>query len=282
MSARETAGFLRDLARDSVERLRGRQSPLTPPLRLRRRVGPFNDARLYEASAERNLAALRTVGQLQPSARILDLGCGTGRMAAALTRFLTSGARYEGFDVNRSSIEWCRRHITARHPNFRFTWIDVRSDRYNPGGRERAEAIRLPYPDGAFDFAYAGSLYTHVLAEQVENYLRETARVLAPDGRTFSTFCLLTPTTTPQVLAGRTSPPLPEWFGDCRVRSLADPADFIAFPEPTVREIYARAGLRLVEPIRHGSWAALSDQSEMAHPTGFNQDIVLAAKPARD
>jgi len=78
---------------------------------------------------------------------------------------------------------------------------------------------------------------------------------LRPGGRSFATFCLLNEETLPVVDAGKSMPPLIHKFGDTRVRSLADPAHFIAHPESWVRELYSDAGLSIVEPIIRGTWA---------------------------
>ena len=61
-----------------------------------------------------------TYGGLQPTDRVLDVGCGVGRMARALTGYLTSG-EYEGFDIMRASVSWCNVNISPRFPNFHFS-----------------------------------------------------------------------------------------------------------------------------------------------------------------
>jgi SAM-dependent methyltransferase len=42
--------------------------------------------------------------------------------------------------------------------------------------------VVFPVLDGAVDFAFAGSVFTHLFEEDAKNYLREVRRVLAPDG----------------------------------------------------------------------------------------------------
>ena len=39
------------------------------------------------------------LGELKPSERVLDVGCGIGRMAIPLTKYLDERGRYEGFDI---------------------------------------------------------------------------------------------------------------------------------------------------------------------------------------
>ena len=57
---------------------------------------------------------------LRPDHHVIDIGCGSGRLALPLTNFLRRG-RYEGFDIDPDMIAWCRRSITPRHPDFGFS-----------------------------------------------------------------------------------------------------------------------------------------------------------------
>src|SRR5207302_825955 len=79
----------------------------------------------------RDLAALRR------DERVLDVGCGIGRMARPLAGYLGPEGSYDGFDVNREGIAWCQERY-AGHPNFRFTAVDLHNRRYNPQGAQAA------------------------------------------------------------------------------------------------------------------------------------------------
>ena len=122
--------------------------------------------------------------------------------------------------------------------------------------------------------------------EEATNFVRETARVLKSGGKTFATFCLLNERTLPIVDAGKSMPRLSFKYGECRVRTLEDPAHFIAQPESWVRKLYADAGLSIVEPIFRGTWAESTAESlalEKYHLGGSpsksaSQDAVVAVK----
>ena len=272
------ARFL-DVTTDSLERIMGRGGPLTPPLRIRLHVGPFLDPELYRLSAERNVEGLREFCGLRRDSRILDIGCGCGRVASALARYMSSTGSYDGFDVAKEAVEWCQRHISARFPNFRFRRIPVFSQRYSPQGSRGASEIAFPYDDNGFDLVFAASVFTHIPPDGLANYIAETRRVLRPGGVSLATFCLLTDSSLPSVEAGLSEPRLRQKYGDFWVRDLDDPASFIAYPERFVRDTYQNCGLTVVDPIRFGSWAAGSlEASEVLEPFGFSQDIVIAMK----
>ena len=52
--------------------------------------------------------------------RVLDVGCGIGRMARPLTRHLKDGGSYEGIEIAPYKVKYCRETIGARFSNFGF------------------------------------------------------------------------------------------------------------------------------------------------------------------
>ena len=67
------------------------------------------------------------LGGLKPEHRVLDIGCGIGRIAIPLTTYLNSSGSYEGFDVVKKGIVWCQRKITPKFPNFQFKYISLKN-----------------------------------------------------------------------------------------------------------------------------------------------------------
>ena len=113
---------------------------------------------------------------------MLEPGCGTGRMAEPLTRYLGPAGSYDGFDVVRTAIDWCESNIASQHPNFHFRHVDVLNHVYNPKGRLDPEAFEFPYPDEAFDFVFLTSVFTHMRPPEMRHYLGQIRRVLRPGG----------------------------------------------------------------------------------------------------
>jgi demethylmenaquinone methyltransferase/2-methoxy-6-polyprenyl-1,4-benzoquinol methylase len=96
---------------------------------------------------------------LQPGARVLDLGCGTGDFIAAV---LARGARPLGVDLSAGMLHEARRRL----PLHTLT---------------RADALALPLRDGSVDAVVSGFALRNLLS--VAAAMRESARVLRRGGR---------------------------------------------------------------------------------------------------
>lgn len=238
---------------------------LQPPEELREFVGAGD----FAAIGNEFLGLYRTIADLRPTDRILDLGCGSGRMAIPLSGYLTTGT-YRGIDVSREAIEWCRSNISPRFPNFQFDRVDAYNSHYNATGTVRTEEYRLPYSEGAFDFVAASSLYTHLMPGETLNYLRETHRVLRPDGRCLVTFFMVDAEAEQLIADGRSTIAFHAHDGFW-VHKVEVPAFAVAHSERSIREAFAVAGLR-IDDIKHGTWCGRSGGVSY-------QDLVLATRP---
>jgi SAM-dependent methyltransferase len=175
--------YLRNAAMDFGLFVTGRRDPELPPHRYRQ-IGP-GDFR----ERGRTLAAMLVRNGLEPRHRVLDIGCGIGRVALGLTNVLSRDGSYEGFDVDARAIHWCRHNLTPRHPNFHFTHANVATSRHNEEGIASA-AYRFPFDDAAFDFAFATSVFTHLEMDAALRYFEEAHRVLRPGGILLATVFL--------------------------------------------------------------------------------------------
>jgi ubiquinone/menaquinone biosynthesis C-methylase UbiE len=98
--------------------------------------------------------------------RVLDLGCGTGRLTGHLRDL---GLDVEGLDLSPGMLAMARR----AHPDIVFT-VGTATD--------------LPYPDGSQGGVVAFHSLIHVPDEQLGRAVAEIARVLRPGGTCLVTF----------------------------------------------------------------------------------------------
>jgi len=252
-----------------TRKLFGRWASFVPPLHLMH-DGPIG-YREFKDNGEEFMNHYVEIGKLQPDERMLDVACGIGRKTLPLVTYLDERGSYYGIDIVKSGIDWCQQKYTTRYPNFEFEHIDVYNRHYNPGGSCQASQYTFPFPDESFDFVVLNSVFTHMLPEEVRNYVLEIARVLRRGGRSLITFFLLNAESLALIEAGKSSVNLREEIGPARAVSRSTPELAIGYDVEFVLSLYAEAGLKINEPVYFGSWCGRSEYRSY-------QDIVLAEK----
>jgi SAM-dependent methyltransferase len=250
-----------------TDRLFGKQSEMIP--RICRWDG--KNASELKATGEQFLNYFIDVCGVAPDARVLDIGCGIGRIAVPLTHYLTPLGSYEGLDIIPEAISWCSRKITPKYPNFQFQLADVANQNYNPKGAFRAAEYTFPYEDMSFDFVFLGSVFTHMLPQEVERYLSEIRRVLKAGGKSLSTYFLLTSKSLDRIEQGGST--LSFTHSGRGFRSISDkvPEIAVAYEESYIKSLYVKNRLVLIEPIKYGTWS--HDFSDFEY-----QDFIVAYK----
>jgi SAM-dependent methyltransferase len=164
--------------------------PLPPTEYMRLVCGDVADLPdVFEDVGRRLAGRLAELKMLEPGARLLDIGCGCGRVA----RWLIDAPidSYHGFDRHRGMIDWARSQIGSRDERFEFQHVDVQSgyaEIDSDIGSAPAAGFTFPYDDVAFTGVLAASVFTHIDFAATARYLRETARVLTPAGLALASF----------------------------------------------------------------------------------------------
>jgi SAM-dependent methyltransferase len=241
-----------------------------PPEGLRVWAGPFSDADLFTESGKEMVQSFIALCGLKPDARVLDVGCGCGRIAAALGTYLSEG-RYDGFDVAAPLIDWCRQELEPRLPQFHFHLADaVHAAGHNPAGNKSARGLEFPYPDNVFELAILASVLTHMLPDAIENCVRQTARVLISGGSAFISVFLFDQAAEIAVRSGTTIFDFRHKIGSCLTFDLKHPEEGIACEETWFLQAIERAGFRIAA-IQRGSWRTVRSYE-------IRQDYVVAKK----
>ena len=106
----------------------------------------------------------RSTGKRLQDARILDHGCGWGRLLRLMLYF-ADDSRVFGCDPWDKAIELCRQSGITN---------DLQVTDYLP--------LRLPYADGDFDLIYAFSVFTHTSLRAATAAFDALSRVIHPGG----------------------------------------------------------------------------------------------------
>jgi len=212
------------------------------------------------------------LGGLQDRERVLDVGCGIGRMAVPLTQYLDPAvARYVGVDPASAGIQWCTRKIGSVYPNFRFMHLDIANELYNPDGYIQGTEIALPFTNGSFDFAIMTSVVPHLPAEEIAPYFNEISRLLDTGGRLFVSAFVIAPEqgrdATPRVVFHRACDG-PAWHANARA-----PLAAVAFDDGFLDDALQAAGFEVALK-RFGHWRGGSGAQHY-------QDFFVAVKMSR-
>lgn len=233
---------------DIVDRLKGRGSMIPPRSMMFVGVGDF------EKIGQEFKDYFIHLANLQPNDRVLDVGCGNGRMAVPLTNYLSKFGEYYGVDIVEKAIEWGKTRITPKFDNFHFQHINIYNKEYNPNGKVLARDFQFPFGNEFFDFVFLTSVFTHMLPSDVENYLREISRVLKLGGKCLITFFLLNEESIVLVRSGRSSLDFKYEIEGCLTTNETTPESAIAYDEEFIKRLFDRLGLAIVQPINYGSW----------------------------
>jgi cyclopropane fatty-acyl-phospholipid synthase-like methyltransferase len=102
-------------------------------------------------------------GKAPPEMRVLEIGCGAGRVTRALARFF---GEVHAVDVSGEMVRLAKLALQD-HPN---------ASVYQNNGKDLTVVPEIP-----FDFAFSSIVFQHIPSREIiENYVREVHRLLRP------------------------------------------------------------------------------------------------------
>jgi ubiquinone/menaquinone biosynthesis C-methylase UbiE len=124
----------------------------------------------FDLVGRKELAILVMEG-LQPEHRLLDMGCGSGRLAVHAVAFLGAGS-YIGTDISPSMLAAAERRVAQQLPgsSCSVSW------RMQPAGC-------FTVADASVNLLCAFSVFTHMEAEDTFRYLHAARRIMKPEGK---------------------------------------------------------------------------------------------------
>lgn len=107
--------------------------------------------------------------EIIPNGRLLDLACGTATLTIALKQKFPQ-AEIHGLDCDAKILRIARDKASKNDAEIIFT---------------EASSTELPYPDNYFDAVVSSLFFHHLTPENKLKTLKETQRVLKPDGNLY-------------------------------------------------------------------------------------------------
>jgi SAM-dependent methyltransferase len=207
---------------------------------------------------------------------ILDVGCGCGRIATALTQHFSPTSHYVGVDILPGMVEFGRKFISPRYPQFEFLLLDESNFTYDAWRSKGsvADLTRLSdaTPRGSVDLAISVSLFTHLDYMSAVKILSAISGMLAKGGQAFVTVFALDSEAQARIAAGQTHfqfvhrTPSGELFAE----KIEDPTYAVGYSIEKLDELVRSAGLQW-EQWTCGYWSQRS-------PGEIFQDGVILRK----
>lgn len=141
-----------------------------PPQELWLGYGKTNEEYLFGKHQVEKMLSIINSSEffLSDGDKILDFGCGAGRMIRWLKPY-SNFCEIWGTDISADHIYWANQYLK---PPFNFA--------------TNTTIPHLPFADNYFNFIYAGSVFTHI-DDLADAWLLELRRILSPHGRLYIT-----------------------------------------------------------------------------------------------
>jgi len=229
--------------------------------------GPFKSVQHFFDSAFKNFKELLYFTNLAPGHRVLDYGCGLGRLSIPMSAYLDAGkGTYCGVDTDSACISRNKR-VFNHYENFRFVHANIYSKMYNNQGGSIKELLKHDL-GGPFDLAFLFSVFTHILSSDCDFLLDYLRSQLNESGEIFTSWFLLNDSTQKAIDEGKAARQFKHDHGTARIDNPEVPEGAVAYNEQEVIERFSKAGFSDIR-VHYGMWRGCID-------SWIYQDIIVA------
>jgi cyclopropane fatty-acyl-phospholipid synthase-like methyltransferase len=186
---------------------------------------------------------------LESQMKVLEIGCGTGRVLIGLSQHIKGGS-YTGIDVVDECVEYTRARIVDLGLGENF--------------KARKMSNYLDYPNEKYDCIFAFSVFTHMESEDIYQTLMELRSRLKPESFTLFTFLPLETAFGSALFIQESRYDLDKRYR--RVRNTA-------FTMDTISEICKLAGYKIVDSY----WQELENPTDTDGRLSTNQSWIKCA-----
>lgn len=195
---------------------------------------------------------------LSPRDRVLDIGCGCGRLAATLTQHIGPQGSYRGVDIVAGLVDFANRHIAQRFPNFSFVTLQRENPAYDAWRHEGASptisSLEQACAPESVDLCLATSLFTHLDTDMARENLKAMRRALVPNGRVLISMFLLDPSVRALIRKGRAAFQFEQSYSEgVYVQNPRSPLSALAFTFDHFVQLAVQQEF-YVERVLYGSW----------------------------
>ncbi len=111
--------------------------------------------------------SIRALAQVKPGDKVLDVGCGSGRLTIAVQKWVGQAGQAQGIDPSPEMIAVARKNAEQAKSTAKF---------------ELGMVEAMPYPDATFDVVLNRLMFHHLPGDLKQRGLAEMRRVLKPGG----------------------------------------------------------------------------------------------------
>jgi SAM-dependent methyltransferase len=214
-----------------------------------------------ELIAQEIVTVIHKYANLNANDSILDVGCGCGRIAAALTQYLNGPGNYVGIDIVPGLIDFATTFITPRYPHFNFLLLNESNNTYDSWRRKGGETgianLTEAVSAQSIDLAISVSLFTHLDYAPALKMLTSIHRLLKNDGRVFVTVFVLDAAATDSIENSRAAFSFKNRTpsGRLHAEKSDDPTFAVAYNGALLNELISSADFQLERHVR-GYWSS--------------------------